>query len=263
MTRNLLALVFLFVPLACSSSKKEGAGDEDPYPDRASFCAAWAQGACNATVVSACSAADAAACVTAQTDFCKEIVPSAGFSSQNAQVCLDAVAAAYSDARLTAAERDTVRSLAAPCNQLAAGTSAEGESCDEDTDCDTVHAYACVIPAGKVSGSCYVPDVVGGGHSCDKPQAVCEAAFYCDGNNCLAGGEQGDACSKEKPCLDDYLCTGATGSEKCVAKADSGACTKDSDCKSDICTIASGTTEGICVKEIILNGLDPVCPDLS
>ena len=266
MKRRPFAALLILVPLACSSRSKEGpgTGETDPYPDRSSFCSAWAQAACGSTVVSNCGAASADACVASQHSFCEGLVPALGYTSANAQPCLDAVGAAYADGKLTAEERATVLALGTPCDKLSTGNAGTGEACDQNGDCNTAGGAECVIAPGHVSGTCQEPIHASGGQSCSSPASICDADFYCDAKkHCIARGAEGDACSKTEPCDHTTKCTGATGSETCTAKAASGTCSTDDDCLSGICQKAEGASTGKCVDEIILSVLDPICSDLS
>jgi hypothetical protein len=263
--RRILVGLFALLPFACSGNKKEGPGAEDPYATRSAFCGAWAAAACSAATVQSCGAASSEECVASQQQFCEKLVPTLGYTSANAQPCLDAVSAAYSDAKLDAAERDVVRSLASPCDKLSSGFIGEGEVCDETSDCATIDGFECVIALGETHGVCAKPIEVGGGESCEDTGSVCASGFYCDASSrhCLAAAGEGDACSGDAPCRQEYQCTGAEGAQTCVAKAASGDCTSDDDCASDLCQRAAGASKGTCVQEIILSPLEPICADLS
>src|SRR6185295_13027913 len=109
-------VLFLLLPAACSGKKDllEGVS----LADVKSFCAEWGKRACNDQVVSRCAAETKDACVSAQQSFCETLVPDGRYSSMTAPTCLDAVEAAYTDAVLTADERDTTRKLGEPCDKI-------------------------------------------------------------------------------------------------------------------------------------------------
>jgi hypothetical protein len=260
----LLGLVTCF---AGCSAKDQGT----PYPTVPEFCAAWGKKACNSLVVNHCSGMNTTAelgdaCAQSQQVFCEGLVSAhAGYSSVQAQTCLDAVGRAYSDATLTAAEVATVRHLGDPCNHLFKGSQAVGETCAEDADCDTLHNVQCVLKGG--SGTCAVPTIVANGTSCAAPGAACMPGFYCDGDNCVQSKAIGGKCTATFECATGLECTGldedagvTTG--KCTARVSQTACTADGDCTTNVCDIAAGSTTGMCVNAIILSPTDGVCGDL-
>ncbi len=207
----------------------------DPLATHAGFCEEWAAEACNEEVVNACASASREACLNRQAQFCATVVPATAYRRDAADDCLDAVGAAYADARLSGEEVAVVLRSGAPCD------------------------FACVM----VDGECIEPTVIGGGEECGAVATVCEEGFYCDGNNCLARRSEGRSCSEEIPCVEDLRCVGEAGAMTCVAKSPTGqACTEDADCLSGICTVPAGETEGICIAELILSAAEPVCSDL-
>jgi hypothetical protein len=241
----------------------------DPYATVSDFCAAWGKTACNSTVVSNCSgmatsSALTEACVEKQQVFCEGIVPNSGYSSTQAQRCLDAVGRAYSDAKLTGTEVATVRHLGDPCNHLIKGPKASGESCTTDTDCNTLTNFLCVMKSGV--GTCVVPTVVANGTSCVAPEASCMTGFYCDGDNCVQNHMVGGKCSADYECANGLVCDGlgdagaTTG--KCATRVDPAACTADADCTTGVCDIVGSSSTGTCVDSIILARAEGICGDL-
>lgn len=271
--RPIAPLVFvLLAPVACSG--KKGPADAQ-FADVQSFCAEWGNRACNDQVVSRCAAENKDACVTAQQSFCESLVPDGQYSATTATACLDAVQAAYSDAVLTADERDTVRQLGAPCDKIISGSTGKDGECTTDGDCNRDVDLACVKKAGATTGKCEKPTVVGGGISCAGADVTCDEGFYCDGSHCVEAVGEGAACSASVPCKADYQClTGAgtpagssadAGAESgtCQArKKTGGACETDTDCLSRICTPRVSSTTGVCAEQIILTPSEPVCVDL-
>lgn len=258
LTRFVLPWLVLALVAACSSSKSRSG---NAYGTEEQFCQAWGKAACNSSVVSACAAASVESCVEKQATFCLGLVPP-NYASKNAKTCIDKVKAAYSDAKLTADEMLIVRDLGAPCDKLNKGPKQLGESCVASDECDSLQDLVCIIKPGS-DGSCQVPKEVGGGFSCKAPDEVCAEGFYCNGSNCIAKAGDGEACSEEVPCLDDFQCLGATGATTCVAKGDTAAsCTDDAQCKSGVCAKpASGP--GKCVDSVVLTPTDPVCQSLG
>jgi hypothetical protein len=252
--------VLILVPLAASCGTSKKRTSDPPKQTADQFCQELAKAACNDAVVSACSGGgtDTERCVSEQAKFCMTRLGSPlYFSEEFAKSCIDAVAAAYADAKLTAEEAVVVRDFAAPCDKLIAGPGKEGAFCSKDQDCNTLEELSCVMLAGATSGTCQVPVVKGGGDSCTEPHETCQDTHYCDGQNCLTRPKtEGAACSAEKPCASDFLCS-ATDST-CQAKgAIGGACTTGSECQSGLCGVS-----GKCIKEVILADSEKICDDL-
>jgi hypothetical protein len=258
---SLLVLAPLAVSLSasCSSSKRGSGSSANKTADQ--FCESFAKAACNDSVVSKCSGGgtDVDQCIASQSDFCMSAlgIPE-GYRSTHAQACLDAVRNAYKDAKLTADEVKVVRQLADPCDKLIAGPGGTGASCAAHYECNTVEGLSCVVRPGQPTGTCQIPEVVGGGFSCTAPQQVCEDAFYCNGQNCVARpSTEAAACAPEIPCTDDFKCIGSGTNSICTIKADAGgSCSADIDCKSGVCI-------GVCVNEVELGPtVLPYCEDL-
>jgi hypothetical protein len=261
--------------LAVGCSSKTGGGDADALAEVRGFCLEWAERACNDTVVSHCSAADADACVAGQRQFCESIVDDGKYSRLTAEACLDGVEEAYADAQLTAEERDTVRLLGPPCDKIVSGSTGGGGTCTEDTDCNRDVDLLCVKKAGRGTGTCQIPQAVGGGRDCSAADAVCESGFYCDGTNCLAEKVSGAACSESVPCSAATRCltpdgqppTTTDGGEppaaSCEPRSSVGRpCKDDDDCTTRICSLRAGTEEGVCSAVILLSPTDPHCASL-
>jgi hypothetical protein len=243
---------------------------DDPYATVSEFCAAWGKQTCSAVVVSNCSGLDASAsltqaCVEKQQAFCEGLVPNTGYSSDQAQTCLNAVGTAYTDGRLSALEIDTVRHLGAPCNHLIKGPQATGQSCTLDAECDTVHNVQCVLKNGV--GTCVVPTVVANGTSCAANGASCMPGFYCGDDNCIQSKAVNAKCTADFECETGLSCadadpaTGATGT--CTARVSQTACSIDSDCTTNVCDIAAGASTGKCVTSVILSSTESLCADLQ
>jgi hypothetical protein len=241
--------------------------------DVQSFCAEWAKRACNELVVGRCAAESNEACIAAQQTFCESLIPDGHYSATTASACLDAVEAAYSDAVLTADERDTVRRLGEPCDKIVSGSVGKDGECTTDGDCNRDVDLACVKKAGAATGKCEKPTTVGGGISCADPDVTCEEGFYCDGAHCVEALGEGKSCSATAPCKSDFQCLTAAGvppgaSDGGVEAATcqplkkiGGACTTDADCLSRICAPRVNST-AVCAEEIVLTPSEPICIDL-
>ena len=121
-------MIGLLFMIACSGDDKRARTQEE-------FCQDWAEAACSKEVLSVCQAKDAASCHDSQEAFCRDLVPE-DFSDEAGDDCIDAVKDAYKDADLEGEELATVLKLGAPCNELLTGLQDEGETCDQDVDCD-------------------------------------------------------------------------------------------------------------------------------
>ena len=264
MRSSVLAFLALVPFVACSSSKQDGPGKkkkEDPYSTPTKLCSAWAKAACNDDVVSACAAQSPDDCVNRQSQFCKNLLPTFEYSSEGAEDCLEAIEEAFADAKLSSEEQGVALGLAPPCDLFEAGTGADGDSCEDDTDCNKDDGLECVRRAGDSMGTCRVPEVVGGGFPCTEPHQICDEQFYCDGNNCIAKvAQEGAPCSAQTPCAPSFKCEGADGMMTCRAKEGlGGACFDDTDCASGLCQRPAGSSTGVCASEIILSPTDSIC----
>ena len=273
--KKLLILSLGLAAFAGCSSNADGPKrvDEDSLKDRASFCKAWAEAACNEDVVDACQAADQESCVAAQKAYCTNLVPP-GYKSTRAEECISAVERAYSDSDLNKAELDLVLHLSGDCSHLVEGASGVGSSCSQSTDCNTVKGYSCVIKAGNQEGTCQIPKLQGPGEPCDEPAQVCDTGAYCagsadDGYNCLVTKAQGKACTYDAMCDLSDLCDfsastddGVTG--KCAPKLErNDTCdpANSAQCASGICL--QGSTKAACADSVRLTFGSPACVDLG
>lgn len=226
---------------------------------RAQFCLDWAKAACSAETVSVCQASDAEACQVAQRQVCADLVPTSGFSGQNADACLSAVRAAYADADLTAAEAKTVMRLGEPCDRLVSGPRSAGQSCSSHSDCNTPDGFDCAIKGSSVEGTCQTLVVKEPGLSCAAAQEVCTEGFYCNGENCVEAKAVGESCANSAECGTEGFCG---ESSDCTSRlAVSSPCTEDSECASDVCyQLGNSTPE--CLDRLRLSPSEPACDEL-
>jgi hypothetical protein len=235
-------------PCACSDDSSKSETRED-------FCGRWGDAVCNDGVVSACQATNADACRLGEERFCLTLVPANGFVADRADICIDAVKAAYSDADLTAKELDTVLRLAAPCDQLVRGPRAAGESCMTRLDCNGPEGYDCVFKGGETTGNCEKPALSQPGRDCSADNAVCTEGFFCNGSNCVEGAAPGAACLRNAQCAAGFcgpndLCSAALAVDQ--------DCTFDAQCASGLCYRFSAD-ERVCTDRVRLSRTDPVC----
>jgi len=263
-SRLILPLVLVAIAAGCSSSKKRNT--VDPYATEEKFCAEWAKAACKPKVVEQCSAVDVDSCIAKASSYCMGLVPPSYASSKYAKECVLAVGKAFEDGILKPEELAVVRDLAAPCDRLNEGSKGAGETCSASDECNALVgdvALTCIIKSGQSMGSCEVPVEVGGGFPCTGADETCADGFYCDGSNCIAKKGDGQPCTEDVPCGDDFQCLGVPGDMKCAPKGDvSATCTADTDCKSGICA-KPATGSGKCVNQVTLTPTDPMCSHLG
>lgn len=263
MKTSLLALCLLNFTLASGCKSKDDA-PPDPLASRIGFCQAWAEAACSDSVVMYCNVPKVEDCRSTQSDFCLGIIPE-NYASAHAQECLDAVRDAYADADLTSEEIPTVLRLATPCDRLSSGTSAEGESCDRDDDCDTSAGAICIRKLGAKKGTCGEPEEVPAGDPCDGPAQVCADGYFCNGENCVAYKNTGKACDGDYMCKPEDHCVIPTeeASGTCEKRADlSEECSSDDDCQSHYCDLAPSASQGLCASTLRLSTREPLCDNL-
>jgi hypothetical protein len=258
--RTWLVLLSAFL-LQCGDEEKT-----DPLSSANGFCTEWAKRACSVNVQNQCASNSEEDCVLAQTDFCQALVPSALYSKPGAKACLDYVEDAYVDAQLTGEERDVVRNLASPCDVVLSGDGQKGDSCNENSDCDRVAGFECVIKTPDDPGTCQVPNRVGGGLPCDGAADVCADGFYCtDDEYCLVRKNAGDTCSESEPCARGLNCRvdQDAGVGECVAKLEQGdeGCDVDADCETGICAAGEDDDPNLCARVILLDAPKSICRD--
>ena len=269
----LLSLAVLLPLGACSGSESKSRGP-NPLATVSGFCQAWAEYACNPDVVNFCGGGeDIGGCQRTQSDFCESVVPSEGYDPKYAKECLRAVERAYEGDGLDTEQLLLVRQLKGDCARLTHGTARAGDSCSEDTECDTIEGYSCVTRPGA-EGTCQIPVEVEAGDRCRDPEAVCEQGYYCNGTNCIATLEEGDPCVDTQECAADLRCEktssgegGAGGEDEnpgtCVPRITrfDDPCQENDDCGSGYCE-QSGSGAGDCVDMIQFSRGEPICEDL-
>jgi len=167
------------------------------------------------------------------------------------------VRSAYADANLTKDELATVVRLGEPCDRLVRGAQGADETCTTDLDCDGPAGFVCVIKGSATTGSCQTPVVVQPGLDCSAESAVCTEGFYCNGDNCVGGGDLGESCVRNEECAEGF-CSGGTCSATLAINSD---CTLDEQCASGLCYRFSAT-EQVCIDRVVLSRTDPICEDM-
>jgi hypothetical protein len=238
---------FGFIWVSACSSEEPGPKADDSLRTQGAFCDAWAKAACNEDAVTNCDS-DLDTCLSRQAAYCLNLVP-VGYTSVNAELCIDAVKDAYRDAKLTAEELKLVQRLQGECSQLVNGGLAQGETCSANIQCDTVRGFQCVIKPGNESGTCQVPEVVAGGDACSAPQIVCSEGYFCWNDNFCVSWSYTPSdttddidCSDDDECEEDHTCAEGV----CVPR-----CTTHDMCGTEgRCVIAEGETEGACAPRL-------------
>jgi len=263
MKKPLIALfaLVLGLPAACSSKEET---PPDPLAQRSGFCQAWAERACQTEVVENCNANSVEDCQDSQAELCRSLLPS-NYASGHAGQCLDAVGAAYADAKLTPDEIAVVTALAAPCDELSEGSVNEGASCSADDQCNTAEGIHCVKKLGEAKGTCGQPEEVGPGEACDGPAQVCKSGYYCNGENCVSYKKSGATCDGDFQCKPEQRCVTEAEAESgtCQPRLELNAeCASSAECASGYCAIEEGAAAGECASTIVLTRTEPLCKAL-
>jgi hypothetical protein len=235
------------------------ATDKGPkYPDVNSFCNGRAEAECSGEVIRACAAADAAHCIAKRQAACVGSTPTGTtYNSNSAEGCINAVSAAYSDARVTLEEN--VASNAA-CIRVFDGAGAVNATCTKDIDCKASAELRCVVGGGLSTGTCQVPERVQGGGSCAVSNQLCIDGFHCGATkHCDVNSQVAEPCDDTLPCVETARCA-ATG--MCEKRFDDGtACMADTECLHGICARGTGAAAGLCVSQVTLAPNEPFCMD--
>ena len=262
MRRPLLALVTLRISLASSQTPAEIDSQRGALQDAGSFCAEWADAACNSQVVDRCAAESTDHCVGQQERSCKKLINADEYSNRTAFQCLGAVARAYADAELTASELKTVLGAQNECDSVVAGPGAADGACLRTSDCNTDRELECLFRPGNAVGSCQLPEGIEAGHDCSALSSVCGGEYYCDGSHCLSKKAAEEPCSNTEPCGADLHCPAGDDSH-CQPTLDTGGeCELDEQCASGLCALRTTESVGVCADSVVLNPLSPLCEQL-
>ncbi len=237
-------------------------GEDAPQPpgNAVAFCTAWGKAACNDFAMDRCGSPDEDQCVEYQQEDCLRRVDAEKYDKAGADECLNAVKAAYDDAKIDGEEWATLFELSGPCSGVQSSPADPGDSCSKDSDCDVAAGQSCVLrPAKNAKGQCYEPEPATGGESCDDPQVQCAEGFYCDGEHCLASGKKGGDCSAKEPCKDGLRCVDDGDTATCEEKLELRAtCASNDECQSGLCAAASNGKKG-CATSVLLDFGNSIC----
>lgn len=248
-----------------------GCGSEDDpvstqqqyqFPDYPSFCVAHAEAECSESVQDRC-ATTAADCKAARARVCNESFVTVQYRPQEAEKCLDAVRAAYSDDEITQAEHERID---ADCELVRGGTKGKGATCTSTQDCNLDDGLRCVKPTAAAEGQCHVPEEVAVGESCSTAGAVCATGTFCttgDNNYCVKQLPLGSSCPADVACEEGLRCVPAADETQpgtCQKKLDVGQpCTSGDECAYGFCMQVGSATQ--CVKSIIFSPNEPICAE--
>lgn len=268
-------LSLIFVGLwACACAEDKPA---DPLASANGFCDAWADRVCSEDVATTCAFGDETnavdKCKAAQKDHCLDRVNDDLYTGRGARECLDEVGEALNDGQLNPREYRVLMEFARPCDELLSGPGESGDACNAEIDCNSLKGFACVKKTGASDGECQKPDYVSGGRKCNTDNAVCEQGFFCDGTNCIAKLESGEACDAENPCADEFICSAAGdgGVSRCVGKIEVGEkdendqavrCASNNECASGLCSKVEDLETGLCVTAVVLTANATFCSSL-
>ncbi len=258
-TRIVVAALLAFPLVRCSSDTSQ-----PKYPDTGSYCRARAEAECSDAVVASCAVASKGTCAAQRQLLCQAGLPAGKvYGSSKTEICIKAVADAYTDAQLT---KEEIQAYTTACAVVFSGAGAKGEACVQNLDCNQSAGLACVLHASNapgvdagptpsaVAGTCQVPQSVQGGESCAAADAQCVEQFHCGlTQHCDANGANGDPCSAALPCKSAFKCS---ANSTCEPRLDNGqACTTDGECVSGICLQGSN----LCVAKVTLSPSEPFC----
>jgi len=184
-------------------------------------------------------------------------LPAGTYSPKGAETCVNAVSAAYADARLSAQEN---RTIAEACVTVFEGPGVANTTCKKDTECKMSAGLRCVLRGGSDTGSCQVPQIVTGGGVCSAANQSCAAGFHCGPtDHCDINSQAGEPCNDALPCAPGARCTLAG---KCEKKLDdSSVCTSDEECLNSLCARGTSSQQGLCVSQMTLAPNEPFCVD--
>jgi hypothetical protein len=222
------------------------------YPDSGSFCAGRAKAECGDAVIAACAAPTKDRCVANRQTACVTGLPAGKtYDATKAEACVNSVAGAYADAKLT---KDEIAAYTATCALVFDGTAIAGAACQSDADCKLSAGLRCVPGAASTTGTCQVPKTVSGGGRCNAADAMCEPGYHCGSTQyCQVDADYTEPCSAVVPCNSAFKCSTGGTCEKRLS--DGTACTSNGDCISDICE----TGLNMCVSQITLAPTEPFC----
>lgn len=250
---------FTLLPVSFLTLANCGSENVPKFRDTAAFCKGRAKAECNSEVIKACAIVDSNHCLSSREAACMALTPPRmTYIADNAERCIDAVSAAFGDARLTADEN---RSTSDVCSLVFEGPGSANDPCQTDADCRVGSGLRCVLAGGTSDGTCQIPERIQGGGLCSTPKQLCIDGFHCGATlHCDINSQIGEPCNDViLPCGRTGLC-GANG--VCIAKlADGTRCTRDDECLHDICARGSSTTEGLCVTQMNLAPNEPFCVD--
>lgn len=258
--RIILSTIFFTTLVACAV----GMGDVDPQKALATpegYCNARAEAECTTSVVQKCGAKDQTSCEKTRDAACiAEIPQGTTYVPEAASACIGKTREAYSDGTLTSQEIATIKST---CAKVFSGPGGVRAQCTVDADCSSKDNLSCIIRGDATStmGKCLTPRVVQPGGSCAGESDTCTEEFFCDSKSsmCVARAALGEDCYM-KQCLAGLKCVSSLFGGGCTALKGAGIpCTADSECTSDICNKAKGSSEGTCVDMIVLSPVAAAC----
>jgi hypothetical protein len=271
------AAVVSMAASGCGSNSDPVSGPQYTYPDVGTYCAARAKAECSTVLLDNCSSTQAA-CVATRQGLCGQAVPpgvntippTVTYRPAQADACIAAVAAAYTDDKVTEAE---LAAIDKACSQLFEGVGVANSPCTGDADCNLDAQFECVKPTGSASGTCQIPKTVDPGGDCSSADSVCKDGYFCsaEAQGCLQKYALGKACNDQKPCQDTLVCVPTAPPAPdgtCQAKLDvASPCTcpgtqtwcESVDCAGGLCSAIAGNLA--CASQLKLSPNEPICGD--
>jgi hypothetical protein len=247
------------VVTACSSSSS---GNNNPYPDVATFCQAVAKAECQEATN---CGVDETQCETYRTSQCQQgtiIVKqtpsdtlSRTYSSGKAKTCLDALngSNAFGGGNLQIKYAD-LQKLLDSCEAVFVGNAGNGSGCVTKYDCTNPGEICAPLPGRTDQGACATPTQKMTGDVCADPGDTCPDNNYCSTASgtptCVASSTTGP-CQSNLQCDTAYHCV----SGACAARAESGgACSTDADCDPKMAPFCDPDVDTCAVGLGFLNG---------
>jgi hypothetical protein len=225
------------------------------FGDTNAFCNGRGEAECNAEVILSCAVSDKTHCVASRQAACVAAIPTGtSYNSDAAEACINAVAGAFGDAKVSADENNAIGEA---CGVVFDGTAIVNAACQADIDCKVSAGLRCVQTGGLATGTCQVPQIVQGGGHCTAPNQQCAKGFHCGpSQSCDVDSLENEACGPAVPCVSTARCVGGV----CTKKNDDGtACASDAECLHGLCARGSGAAQGLCASQLTLAPNEPFC----
>lgn len=241
-----------------SDSDEQEPAKQRFYPDAAAYCAARAKALCSDAIVRDC-AITKDYCEVVLRGRCGNDILEGVYRADVAEICVNAISAAYADAVLMPAEQANIDR---DCSLVFGGRSIAGAACTTLKDCNLDLGLECV------RGTCQKPRTLNPGEMCDEADTVCAKGYYCEHSSaaCVVQLGEGQPCNAIKICAEGFYCAGAETvpdytDGTCQANlSDEEICDSNVQCSSGLCTLITlESWESRCKSKQTFAPADPFC----